>query len=96
MAISVRFPDGSWRDVPSELRPIDPVTTGMKSRFRHVPVNCDPQWRYLRVASIWHARPRRGSLAILTPSVDDWWLGIAAMADTPASSDKESHSPRAA
>ncbi|MBZ9647455.1 hypothetical protein K9B33_07865 [Sphingobium sp. 3R8] len=96
MAISVRFPDGSWRDVPSELRPIDPVTTGMKSRFRHVPVNCDPQWRYLRVASIWHARPRRVSLAILTPSVDDWWLGIAAMADAPASSDKESHSPRAA
>jgi len=96
MAISVRFPDGSWRDVPSELRPVDAATTGVQSRFHHVPVNCDPQWRYLRIASIWHARPRLGSVAILTPSFDDWWQNIAAMADGPAASDKATHSPRAA
>ncbi|WP_088182268.1 hypothetical protein [Sphingobium sp. Z007] len=96
MAISVRFPDGSWRDVPSELRHVDPTTTGVASRFCNIPVNCDPQWRYLCMAGVWHARPRHGKLAILTPTVEDWWNGITAMADTPASSDRAAHSPRAA
>jgi len=96
MAISVRFPDGSWRDVPSELRQVDAMTNGVQSRFHHVPVNCDPQWRYLRIAALWYARPRHGNLAILTPAVDDWWHGIAAMADVTPASDKETHSPRAA
>ncbi len=96
MAISVRFPDGSWRDVPSELRPVDPAANGVQSRFRKIPFNCDPQWRYLCKGGAWYARPRHGTLAILTPAVDHWWQGIAAMADRPVHSDKEAHSPRAA
>ena len=96
MAISVRFPDGSWREIPSELRAIDPATTGVYSRFRHVPVNCDPQWRYICVAATWHARPRHGSLAVFSPPVEEWWHDIPAMTDMPEQADPEALSPRAA
>ncbi|MEC3909995.1 hypothetical protein U5A82_05755 [Sphingobium sp. CR2-8] len=96
MVISVRFPDGSWREVPSELRAVDPATTGDQACFRHVPINCDAQWRYMCVGSVWLARPRRGKLSILTPTVDDWWQGITAMGEAPASSDDKARSPRAA
>jgi hypothetical protein len=96
MAISVRFPDGSEREVPSELRCDDSMASGAQARFRHVPINCDSHWRYIIVGSTWQAKPRRGKLSILTQPLDDWWQGIGAMAESPASSDAEIRSPRAA
>lgn len=100
MAIDVRYPDGSWRSVPSELRPLDPAIGGAQARFSHSPVNSDPQWRFWSDGTIWHARPRHGALAILTPPLDHWWQGIAAMTDAPAPSDimadKDAQPPRAA
>lgn len=96
MAISVRFPDGSQRDVPSELRPVAPVTTGAQSRFRHVPINCDPDWRYVQIASIWHARPRRACLAILPQPHDTWWQGIGAMGDGTVRPRRKTNPSRAA
>ncbi|WP_420146144.1 hypothetical protein [Sphingobium sp.] len=81
MAVIVQFPDGSQREVASQLCPIDPTAVGTQVRFRQVPINCDPQWRYVRVAATWHAIARHGALAILLPPVDDWWQGIEAMDD---------------
>lgn len=99
MAIDVRYPDGSIRSVPSELRHIDPAKTGALARFQHCPVNSDPLWRFWSDGLIWHARPRHGALSILLPPLDDWWQGIAAMADAPALADRsaqEARPPRAA
>lgn len=48
------------------------------------------------VGSTWQAKPRRGKLSILTQPLEDWWQGIAAMTESPASSDAEVRSPRAA
>lgn len=83
MTIEVRFPDGSWRDVPSELCPIDSETTGGASRFHHRPIGIDAQWRFVEGTAGWFARPRRGSLAIFSPPAEEWWHGIAVMTDGP-------------
>ena len=91
MAISVRFPDGSLREVPSELRSVDPLMPGVQARFRHVPINCDPQWRYVRVGSLWRAQPRRSTLSILIPPTENWWEGIMLMGENPSPSDAKSH-----
>ncbi len=100
MAIDVRYPDGSWRSVPSELRSVDPIKSGAQARFLHGPVNSDPHWRFYRDGVTWRARPRHGALAILVPTVDHWWQGIAAMADAPALPDlfpaEDAQPPRAA
>lgn len=96
MAISVRFPDGSLRDVASQLCLVDPLATGMQARFRQVPINCDPQWRYVRTGMEWRAVARHGALAILMPPTEDWWQGIGAMAEAAPSSDQAKRSPRAA
>ncbi|BBD01685.1 hypothetical protein YGS_C1P2940 [Sphingobium sp. YG1] len=99
MAIDVRYPDGSYRAVPSELRAVDNGQSGAQARFHHRPVNSDPLWRFYNDGTTWHARPRHGALSILVPPVDHWWQGIAAMADAPAlpdMSDQASRSHRAA
>lgn len=94
MAINVRYPDGSWRLIPSELCPIDPALIGPQARFHHRPVNIDPLWRFYNDGAAWHARPRHGALSILVPPVDHWWQGIATMADSPALSDMSDQAPQ--
>ncbi|MDO7835986.1 hypothetical protein Q4610_13115 [Sphingobium sp. HBC34] len=79
--IPVRFPDGSLRDLPSELCPVDAETNGGASRFHHRPIGVDAQWRFVESKGGWLARPRHGGLAILIPPVDPWWQGIATMTD---------------
>jgi hypothetical protein len=91
MTISVEFPDGSLRDMPSELR-ADHAT----GAFLHVPLDCNAQWRFVRRGKGWQAQPRHGSLAVLTPQVDEWWRGIATMADGPPLPRAPIRSPRAA
>ncbi len=86
MAIMVHFPDGSQREVAGQLCRVNPTAAKADARYRQVPVNCDPQWRYVRVGAKWYAIARHGALAILSPPVDDWWQGIDAMADMPAAS----------
>lgn len=81
MAVIVHFPDGSQREVAGQLCLVDPTAAGTQVRFRQVPINCDPQWRYVRIASKWCAVARHGALAILSPSADHWWQGVEAMVD---------------
>lgn len=93
MTISVTFPDGSIRDVPSALRPVhDPIGA---IPFRQVPLDCDPRWVFVEGAAGWAARPRRGSLAIFPNAAGEWWRGISVMADTAADQDRH-QPPRAA
>ena len=91
MTISVEFPDGGLRDMPSELR-IDHATGGLD----HVPLDCNAQWRFVRRNGRWLAQPRHGSLAVLAPQVDEWWRGIATMEDGPRPPRAPARSPRAA
>lgn len=83
--ISVRFPDGSLRDVPSELHPVE-ADRPYSMRFHHRPIAHDGQWRFVESTSGWIARPRYGSLTILDAPVEEWWRGIATMADVPQDS----------
>jgi hypothetical protein len=93
MTLSVTFPDGSIRDVPSALRPVhDPLGA---APFRHVPLDCDPRWRFVEGAAGWEARPRHGSLAIFQGVAGEWWRSIAVMVDAPAEEDRR-QPPRAA
>ena len=91
MTINVEFPDGARRDMPSELR-ID----GASGAFHHVPLESSARWRFVAGESGWRAVPRHGGLAVLTPPVEEWWRGIAAMTDDPSCSDDAAQPTRAA
>lgn len=82
MAVSVRFPDGTRRDVPGRLREL-PMSAGHRGApfFEQVPLGCDPLWRYVCVAGVWLARPRTQKIAPLILPVPDWWQAIAPMTD---------------
>ncbi|WP_066696571.1 hypothetical protein [Sphingobium amiense] len=81
MTISVTFPDGSIRDVPSALRPVhDPLGA---TPFRHVPLDCDARWRFVEGATGWEAHPRHGSLSIFSSTPAEWWRSVAVMVDAP-------------
>lgn len=96
MTIAVRFPDGSVRDVPSELRPVHDGAPDAPPRFRHVPLDCDGRWIFVEKDGRWRARARHGSLAILSPQPDPWWQGIATMDDALRAPEGTVRSPRAA
>jgi hypothetical protein len=81
MTIEVRFPDGSRRDVPSELRILHADSASEEPAFWHVPLNCDPYWRFAFDGMHWNARPRTGCLAMFRSPGIEWWRGIATMSD---------------
>jgi hypothetical protein len=79
MTIEVRFPDGSRRDVPSELRILHADSASEEPAFWHVPLNCDSYWRFAFDGVHWNARPRTGSLAMFRSPGIEWWRGIVTM-----------------
>jgi len=84
VTIEVRFPDGSRRDVPSELRILHAGSVNEEPAFWHVPLNCDSYWRYAFDGVHWNARPRTGGLAMFRSPAIEWWRGIVTMSDEAA------------
>ncbi|MFY9351267.1 hypothetical protein [Sphingobium sp.] len=83
MTISVTFPDGSIRDVPSVLRRLSGANG--RSAFRNEPLDCSDRWRFVAGAAGWIARPRLGGVALMgSAPADEWWRSVAVMADRPA------------
>lgn len=81
MAIHVRFPDGSLRDVPSDLRHYTAPDGAMA--FANEPLDCDVQWRFVRDEAGWRAEPRHGRVTRLVATADEWWRAVPVMADNP-------------
>lgn len=83
MTISVTFPDGSIRDVPSALRPA--LRQDGRSTFRNEPLDCSDRWRFVAGEAGWVARPRLGGVTLVgSAPADEWWQSVAVMADRPA------------
>ncbi len=86
MAISVLFPDGTRREVPTQLRQISfPKDNRTPPRFEQVPLNCDSFWKYVAVKGRWLARARVENMATLVPQVQEWWRSIEQMDDDKSS-----------
>lgn len=82
MMIAVRFPDGSVRHVPAQLREIiDPHHPDAVPTFALEPLNCDSHWRFARLDGYWRATPRSGTLMVLRPARTEWWRSVAYMDD---------------
>jgi hypothetical protein len=82
MTIAVRFPDGSVRNIPAQLKEIpNPSSHDAQPGFERVPLNCDPVWRFQRVGDHWYATPRSGSLSMLKPILPEWWRTVQHMDD---------------
>lgn len=82
MMIAVRFPDGSVRQAPAQLREItDPHRPDALPTFELVPLNSDSHWRFVRHDACWHATPRTGALMVLRPARTEWWRSVAHMDD---------------
>lgn len=80
MTIAVRFPDGSVRNIPAQLKEIpNPSSPDAQPSFERVPLNCDPVWRFQRVGDDWYATPRSGSLSLLKPILPEWWRTVRHM-----------------
>jgi hypothetical protein len=95
MTIAVRFPDGSVRNIPAQLKEIiDPASTGGQPSFERVPLNCDSIWRFERVGNDWYATPRNGSLSLLKPILPEWWRTVRHMDDRAPRSGKQRQSQR--
>lgn len=75
MAVAVMFPDGTVRNVISELR-----LEG--ERFVQNPINSDPRWKFIRRSGVWTAQGRHGQVHMM-PLSDRrcWWHSIPSMAD---------------
>ncbi|CCW17707.1 hypothetical protein EBBID32_20550 [Sphingobium indicum BiD32] len=83
MTIAVRFPDGSVRNIPAQLKEIpDASSPDTQPSFERVPLNCDPVWRFQRVGEEWYATPRSGSLSMLKPILPEWWRTVRHMDDS--------------
>ncbi len=81
MSIEVRFPDGTCRDVPSELRILNAGSGSEAPEFCHVPLNCDSYWRFAFDDVRWNALPRSGSLTMFRGPRAEWWRAIPTMSD---------------
>lgn len=83
MTISVTFPDGNIRDVPSALRPI--LGEDGRTIFRNEPLDCSDRWRFVAEDAGWTARPRIGGVMLArSAEVDEWWRSVPVMAGHPA------------
>lgn len=84
MLIQVRFPDGSARDVPAQLRSIPtPATAGPPTLFELVPLQSNALWQFVRSENGWQAVRRRQFVTTLGPPARQWWDSIAQMRDEP-------------
>jgi hypothetical protein len=83
VTINVLFPDGSIRGVPGQLREVIAEDNGRaRLRFRQVPINCDPLWRYVERRGRWVAMLRSGpDVALFAPREAYWWQAIVQMHD---------------
>lgn len=97
MMIAVRFPDGSVRQVPAQLREIiDPHRPDALPTFILEPLNSDSHWRFARQDGRWHATPRTGALMVLRSARTEWWRSVAHMDDrAPRRAKKQRQSHRA-
>jgi hypothetical protein len=90
MAISVLLPDGSMLKVPGQLIR-QKSANGSHLRFRQIPINCDPLWRFIFDRGVWCAKPRHGPSVAHFPAREDpgcWWDGIWQMDDNIALDDR--------
>ena len=78
MSVLVEFPGGVCREVPSQLRAIDPRQKDAPG-FEQVPLNCDPHWKFEREDGRWVAVRRQGHLLALRPATPAWWHFVALM-----------------
>lgn len=95
MTIAVRFPDGSVRNVPAQLKEVPALgSANGQPVIERVPLNCDPVWRFQRVGDDWYAAPRSGSLSVLKPILPEWWRTVRHMGldDSTPRSAKQSQS----